>query len=1024
MSRKTIWLAASLLASSFAHAQTDVLVYRYDNSRTGQNLTETTLSTGNVNVGTFGKLYSFAVDGQIYGQPLLKTSLTIPGKGTFDVAYVTTQHGSVYALDANTATPLWRRAFFNNTNGITSRPADINSDIVPEISITSTPAIDPLAGIIYVVAETAQGGTADYYLYALDMTNGTDRHSPVRIQASVGSGAPPLILNASQSQQRPGLVLSNGVLYIAFGSNGDAYPWVGWVLGYDATTLARVSVFCTSGDGAQGAGLWSSGEAPPVDANGNLYVATGNGSYNGTSDWADSYLKLATSSGLAVADYFTPFNQAALANADLDLASAGITLLPDAVGSSAHPHLLIGAGKDGELYLIDRDNMGHYNGSYNNPNSQIVQYLPNALGTHPVTPGAGSLPYVENNYSTAASWQNRVYFCGIDDYCRAFGISNAVLSTSPTSLAPTTFAFPGAQPVISAASSTASSAILWAVERDSVSNLTILHAYDATNLATELYNSNQAASQRDRGGPPVKFAVPVVANGKVMVGADSELDVYGLLAASPARLATPALSPAAGTYSAGQTVTVSAAAGATIYYTLDGSQPTLSSAIYSSPIVLSHSPTSVHAIAVQSGAITSATANATYSLGSATPIAFVQENYATPQSAVTSVAVAFSSAQSAGDLNVVVVGWLNTSATVRSVTDSLGNGYTPVFASPTVQSGLFAQTIYYAKKIAGGSNTVTVAFNGAGTPADVRIAEYSGLDVNAPLDVSAAAPGSGTTSATPAVATTFENELLVGANMVQTGTTASGAGFSSRVITVPDADILEDRVVSATGAYAASASLSPTGAWIMQMAAFKGAVSGAAGARAPSAPGSLSVLANGANEIDLRWNPSTESGGSIAQYQIERCGGLSCKDFQQVGVSGTSTGYMDQLVVAGTPYHYRVRAVDAADVPGPFSRVSGAVTAVASMTAPGSLTGTQVSGTQVNLSWGAATETGGFVSLYRIERCAGSACTGWVQIGSATGLSFSDFAVLAGTTYRYRVRGVDSGDNAGPYSPAKTVATH
>src|ERR1700694_4193256 len=284
MIRKGIWLAALWLAASLAQAQTDVLVSHYDSGRTGRNLNETTLTLPNVNAGTFGKAYAFAVDVYTSAQPLYKSNLAIPGQGTFNVVFVATEHGSVYALDADTATPLWWRSFINPGAGLTSRATSPSlEDIVPEVSITSTPVIDPVSGTLYAVAETKQtGAPAYYYLHALDITTGADKVTPARIQASVGSGVTPLTIDAATSQQRPGLVLSNGVVYIGFGSNGDNFPWVGWLLGYNATTLAQVAVFCTSADGSYGAGVWSSGEAPPVDANGNIFIATGNGTFNAT----------------------------------------------------------------------------------------------------------------------------------------------------------------------------------------------------------------------------------------------------------------------------------------------------------------------------------------------------------------------------------------------------------------------------------------------------------------------------------------------------------------------------------------------------------------------------------------------------------------------------------------------------------------------------------------------------------------------------------------------------------------------
>ncbi|MBV9620890.1 MAG: PQQ-binding-like beta-propeller repeat protein, partial [Gammaproteobacteria bacterium] len=232
------WSLIALVAS-VAFGQTDILASRYDAARTGQNLTETTLNAQNVNAGSFGKLYAYAIDGQAYAQPLVKGQLAIPGSGTFNVVFIATEHGSVYALDADSATPIWYRSFINPATGLTTRTTNPSlEDIVPEVSITSTPVIDPASGTLYVVAETVQSGNPPFYwLHALDLVSGQDKVAPVKVQASLGSGQSPLTLDAATSQQRPGLVFSNGVVYVGFGSSGDNYPWVGWLLAYDGTTL-------------------------------------------------------------------------------------------------------------------------------------------------------------------------------------------------------------------------------------------------------------------------------------------------------------------------------------------------------------------------------------------------------------------------------------------------------------------------------------------------------------------------------------------------------------------------------------------------------------------------------------------------------------------------------------------------------------------------------------------------------------------------------------------------------------------
>ena len=1027
---KTVWLALTLLSGApSAWAQTDVLMSHVDLGRTGQTLNEPTLTTQTVNSTSFGKVYSFPVDGYVYAQPLVKANLTIPGKGTFNTVFVATENSSVYAIDADSGTPIWHHSFINPAAGLTPRVTSGSSsaeeNIQPQVSITSTPVIDPVGGTLYVVAETVQSGSPAYYwLHALDITTGADKVAPAQILASIGTGAAPLSINAGGSQQRTGLVYLNGVVYVGFGSSADRYPWVGWLVGYNGTTLAQVTVFCASQTGSSGAGVWMSGEAPPVDSNGNLFISTGNGTFSPSSDWADAFLRLSTTGGLAVADYFAPFNQAVLGAADLDMASSGPIILPDGVGSAAHPNLLLGTDKDGEIYLIDRNNMGQFNGSYTNPNSQIVQWIPGQIGSISFNPSSTSLPYVANTYSTPSYWQNRVYFCGVNDNCKSFALTNGLLSTTPTSRAPTAFGSPGAQPVVSAANSSATSAIMWVDEPTSASS--VLHAYDATNLATELYNSNQAPNNRDTGAGTISFAVPTVANGKVFVGTQTTLDVYGILATSPQRLAVPSFTPAPSSYVGTQSVTINSTPGTTVYYTLDGTTPTLSSAVYASPLTVSNT-TTLQAIAVQKGYLTSSLASGTYSISPAPIISYVQSAYSPQAFTVTSLSAQYSGPQHQGDLNVVAIGWWGggSTVTVKSVTDSGGNTY-ELAVGPTFITGYAGQAIYYAPNINSSSaNTVTVTFSGS--PAvfpDMRIAEYAGLAITNVIDATAGASGRSVTASSGIATTSFSNDLLVGADFTNTGTEV-GIGFTQRVLSVPDSNILEDRIVSATGSYAATAEImSPfnsPGSWIMQLVAFKGA-SGTSAPLVPTAPTGLTAAATGPTGITLSWSAATEPGGSIAQYLIERCQGAGCSTFAQVGMT-TTTVYTDSGLNGSTSYTYRVRAKDAAGNTGPYTNTASAVTTASTPSAPAGLVATSTNSTQVNLSWSGATEAGGTLAQYLIERCQGAGCSSFTQIGTATGLTYTDTGLSASTTYSYRVRAKDAAGNTGPYSNVASAST-
>ncbi len=515
-------------------ADADWLTYRSDNLRTGLDGAETVLNTSDVNVNSFGKLFEHAVDGYVYAQPLVLSGVSIPGNGVHDVLFVATEHDSVYAFDADDASggnanPLWQVSFIDPANNVrTVSSSEVScGDLVPEIGITSTPVIDPATGTIYVEAKTSEGpvGSPTYVqrLHALDVATGAEKFGgPVVIDAVVdgtgdgndGNGHVPF--NSLRQMNRSGLLLSNGVVYLGFASHCDIGPYHGWVLGYDAASLAQVAVYNTTPDGGLG-GVWMAGDGLAADASGNIYYSTGNGTYDLSTphpNYGDSVQKLSGAGGtpIPVLDYFTPYNQDVLNQNDWDLGSGGVLLLPDQPGT--YPHLLVTAGKEGKIYLIDRDDMGQYN-----PNAdQCLQTLPGAIGG-----GAG-----DGSWTTPAYFGGAVYYGASDDVLKAFSLSNGLLSTSPATESAEAFAWPGASPVVSANGST--EGIVWALQKASPA---VLHAYDASDLAIELYNSNQAASGRDHPGPGVKFAAPAVANGKVYVGTQGAVDVYGLISCQP-----------------------------------------------------------------------------------------------------------------------------------------------------------------------------------------------------------------------------------------------------------------------------------------------------------------------------------------------------------------------------------------------------------------------------------------------------------------------------------------------------------
>jgi hypothetical protein len=600
-----VWLSCQLSWAACAAANVNVLTGHNDNARTGQNTNETVLTPANVNATGFGKIFNYAVDGYVYAQPLVVTNVTIPGQGVHNVLYVATEHDSVYAFDADTNTaPLWQVSFINPAAGVTTvASGDVScGDLVPEIGVTSTPVIDAADGTIYVEAKTKEvTNSVTVYvhrLHALDLTSGAEKFGgPAVIQASVpgtgdgNDGLGHVPFDALRHMNRAALLLNNGVVYLGSASHCDNGPYHGWLLGYGAQTLTRSNVFNTTPNGGLG-GIWQAGGGPAADPAGNIYFITGNGTFDGATnqDYGDTFLKLSTTNGLNVADFFTPYNQAALSAADLDLGSGGAVLLPDeAGGTTTNLHLLVGAGKEGTIYLVRRDNLGHFQSG---SDSQIKQSVISAIG---------------GSFDTPAYFNKTLYYLGSGDVLKAFRISGGTITTTPISQSSTSYGFPGATPSISANGT--NNAIVWAIQSDAYasSGPAVLHAYNATNVALELYTSSSSGT-RDVPGGAVKFAVPTVANGKVYVGAQYVLAVYGL----GTFLATPVITPNGGTFTNSVSVTITnATVGTTIYYTLDGSTPTTNSILYTGAFTITNS-VGVRARAFKVGAVDSGVATATF----------------------------------------------------------------------------------------------------------------------------------------------------------------------------------------------------------------------------------------------------------------------------------------------------------------------------------------------------------------------------------------------------------------------------
>ncbi|HEV3303374.1 MAG TPA: hypothetical protein VG055_27225, partial [Planctomycetaceae bacterium] len=569
-----------------------VVSYHNDAASDGQNLQETVLTPSNVNSSSFGKLFTASVDGQVYAQPLVVPDLSIAGR-THNVVFAATEHDSVYALDAGNGQVLWHVSFLAQglpgATSITTVPSadaflNQSQDIAPEVGITSTPVIDPTTNTLYVVAATKEtvNGVAHYVqrLHALDLATGSEKfggpvligdttfvnnvytnNTPIWVNGTGdgNDGNGHVFFNAARANQRAALTLVNGQLYIAWASYGDNAPYHGWIAAFNPTTLALTGVLNTTPSGSDG-GIWMGGGKLSSDPAGNLYVMTGNGTFDGDNstgsvtglnaaglpvngDYGDSFLKISldtlhdsptnqniTGWGLQVSDYFTPFNQAFLDSHDRDLGSGGILVLPDSAGDAAHPQLLVGAGKQGAIYLLDRDNLGKFSANQTAELSQIVEET-----------ATSALP--GGSYDTPAYFNQSLFYVpgrSTAVVARDSSIPNgsAQINPTPTSSSPDTYVFPGSTPSVSANGT--ANGIIWDLDRSTNE----LRAYNATGYNGELYTSGQATNNRDALGTAVKFSVPTVANGHVYVGTTNSILGYGLFNPPGEKLVFQSVPPA------------------------------------------------------------------------------------------------------------------------------------------------------------------------------------------------------------------------------------------------------------------------------------------------------------------------------------------------------------------------------------------------------------------------------------------------------------------------------------------------
>ena len=504
----------------------DMVTYHFDNSRTGLNPKETILTTANVNSTKFGKLNLLSLDGLVDAEPLYLSAVTINGQ-THNVLYVVTEHDSVYAFDADNGTQLWKVSAMGS--GETTSDDHGCGQITPEIGITATPVIDRRQGAngtIFVVAMTKDSGGAYHQrLHALDVTTGAETSgSPTEITGTYpgtgdNSSGGNVVFDPAKYAERAGLLLTNSTLYLAWTSHCDARPYTGWVMAYGESSLKQTAILNMTPNGNEGS-VWMAGDGLAADSVGNIYFLDANGTLDAkdtvtgfpvNNDYGNAMIKLSTANGsLTVDDFFETYNSINESDNDVDLGSGGSLLLPDLFDSKGTVHhLIVGAGKDSNIYVGDRDNLGKYNSANNNA---LYQELTDALPN-----GAWSMP---------AYFNDTVYYGGVSDNLKAFTITNAMLGTTPSSKSATTFGYPGATPSVSANGT--SDGIVWALE-SSTGKTAVLHAYDATDLTKELYNSTQAAGNRDGFGTGNKFITPMIINGKVYVGTPSGVAIFGLL---------------------------------------------------------------------------------------------------------------------------------------------------------------------------------------------------------------------------------------------------------------------------------------------------------------------------------------------------------------------------------------------------------------------------------------------------------------------------------------------------------------
>jgi Legume lectin domain/Fibronectin type III domain len=1067
---RSIVIAVCMGSSILARGATSVLSYHYDSFSTGQNLTESVLTPSSVAVGVFGKRYSTSMDGMVYAQPLYVPSVTVKGgaqAGTHNLAICATQHDSLYAVDADSGVIVWQTSFtatgLVGATTITSMPAaDTSStDTQPEIGVCGTPVIDPATNYLYVAAKTKQilnGDTANphyvYTLYVVNIANGnatananivssavianttystsaasytyTTANSPTAAQDPyvIGSGDGSITVNgtvrvyfnAMRQMNRPGILLYNGALYIAFGSHGDNGPYHGWLLAFDKTTLVIKGVFNSTPNGGLG-GFWNAGGIPVVDANGAIYLTSGNGSFDGYSnngvtagldslgfpvngDYGDSLIKLVVDTtttvgnqnengwGLKVADYFSPYNNITLLQGDLDLGSGGTLLLPDSAGNSATPHLALCMGKEGTLFLINRDSLGKFSATTNN-------VLLTSTGWNAAF---NSMSYFNGN----------VYSFGGDGTTgMQWTLSNATLNPTPIATTPDTFGFPGSTTTVSASGT--SNGVLWAIDRSTNQ----LRAYSAANIGTEIWTSASAANSVDSPGSIAKFTTPTVADGRVLLGTQTGLTVYG----PPSSVSSAPVAPS------GLTATGISSLQINLNW-VDNSTNENGFAIEQSTDGVTFSQIATVGVNVTSYPVLSGvTANTTYSYRVRAYNAYLGTSYsaysntaaATTTATPPSLNFGTGFASTAGLTFVPEAAAVNNRLELTNINDGGWNA-----------GAVWSSTVQNIQKF-----TTTFSFQDAGTYPWADGFTFC-IQNSSPTALGANAGGLGYNGITKSVAVKFDVYNNSGEGNNSTGlylngvfpdvpaTDLSSQGFNFvsgdtfTVVLSYDGTTLTEKIVdtttNATATLSYTVNIPSTIGSNTAYIGFTGATGGASVTQdilnwtyaplpttVPAAPTNLTATVASGTQVNLAWTDnSTNESGFIIMRKIGSTG-----TYAQVGVTAAgATSYADTALTVNTNYYYKVAATNSVGTSAYTNEAS--VTTPIPPPPPSNAHAVTITQTSISLAWtDNATNETGFNVLRKATSAANFAVVAQLPPNTTT---YTDTGLTPGTSYDYHIQ--------------------